>query len=398
MAEILLTWELGAGLGHLTRLLPIAQAFQANGHSITLAARDLTHVRSLFGALPRATFQAPLRHSRPRNPILKSASFSQVLHNVGYDDANILQGLLTAWQAILNAVNPQLLIADHSPTALLAARGRKLKTAAIGGGFEFPKPGRPFTPFLDPLSGQQLGALLATDDAMLENTNTALRRLQLPAIRALHDIYAGLDEACFLTLAELDHYGAREGVDYLGIRGMDGGQPAQWPELDAPKIYAYLKPFPKLPEFLALLKTTALNVLIYNNNLPRQLVAAHSAANVSFVDRPLDLRQVADQAALAIVNANHATTGTLLLSGLPCLMIPLQAEQALLAGRVTRLGAGIAVNAMDEHNIMAGLKHMLARATYRKVARKFSRKYRDFDVAGGERRMLSRLRNLLTES
>jgi hypothetical protein len=41
MSRILLTWELGLNLGHLTRLLPLAERLKAEGHSVLVATRDI---------------------------------------------------------------------------------------------------------------------------------------------------------------------------------------------------------------------------------------------------------------------------------------------------------------------------------------------------------------------
>jgi len=39
--RVLLTWELGLNLGHLTRLLPIAQKLMADGYVLLAAVRDI---------------------------------------------------------------------------------------------------------------------------------------------------------------------------------------------------------------------------------------------------------------------------------------------------------------------------------------------------------------------
>ena len=397
MARILLAWELGAGLGHLTRMAPIAHALEAKGHAITLAVRDLSNIYTVFSGPSYTTFQAPLRLGRSAKPINHTLSYSQLLSNVGYDDPEILTGLISAWSSILDAVNPDLMIVDHSPTALLAAHGRSMKIASISSGFEQPPIGQPFAPFLENLNPEQLNLITTSDRRILENINCALTQLKISPLTELHEIYTNIDEVCFLTLAEFDHFGVRKDVDYLGIQHFQNGQIPQWPINKKPKIYAYLKPFPKLDEFLSLLKDSGLNVLIYNNNLPQSLITAHSCDVIKFTDKPIDLKLVADQATLAIVNANHTTTGWLALNGLPCLMIPLHTEQSLFATRMIKTGTGIAVNKMDAHHIMAGLKHMLADDSYRACAKQLKLKYRDVDFTASHPRMIHRFEKLLAE-
>ena len=41
MSRYLFAWELGANLGHLTRLVPVARALAKRGHEVLFATRDL---------------------------------------------------------------------------------------------------------------------------------------------------------------------------------------------------------------------------------------------------------------------------------------------------------------------------------------------------------------------
>jgi len=42
MAKIEFAWELGAGTGHVTTLLPVAAAMQMRGHDVPFFLRDLS--------------------------------------------------------------------------------------------------------------------------------------------------------------------------------------------------------------------------------------------------------------------------------------------------------------------------------------------------------------------
>ncbi len=60
MATALLAWELGAGLGHLTTLRPVAQRMAEEGHDVHLVVRDLACVETVFGDLEIPLYQAPV--------------------------------------------------------------------------------------------------------------------------------------------------------------------------------------------------------------------------------------------------------------------------------------------------------------------------------------------------
>jgi UDP:flavonoid glycosyltransferase YjiC (YdhE family) len=61
MATILLTWELGGGMGHLANLAPLARGLAERGHRVTAALSDLSRAHRAFAGVPVAFFQAPHR-------------------------------------------------------------------------------------------------------------------------------------------------------------------------------------------------------------------------------------------------------------------------------------------------------------------------------------------------
>jgi hypothetical protein len=46
--EVLFTWELGGGLGHIARLRPLAEAMQELGRSVAFAVRDVRFCSVVF--------------------------------------------------------------------------------------------------------------------------------------------------------------------------------------------------------------------------------------------------------------------------------------------------------------------------------------------------------------
>src|ERR1700719_265388 len=123
MARVLIAWEFGAGLGHLTRLLPVAAALGRQGHRLVLALQDLGAARAtgIADRLAGADFtvqQAP-RWPIPKDPALSTVpthSLADVLKLVGYHDASLLTEMAQSWRRIFEASAPDLVLTDFSPT------------------------------------------------------------------------------------------------------------------------------------------------------------------------------------------------------------------------------------------------------------------------------------------
>ena len=119
MSRILLTWELGLGLGHLMRLRPIALELAARGHELLLAARDLSKVRNVFGECKISYLPAPCCSYRSGNVDLL-VTYADLLANVGFGDRSLLAAHVEAWRNLFTLTQPNLMVCDHSPTALLS--------------------------------------------------------------------------------------------------------------------------------------------------------------------------------------------------------------------------------------------------------------------------------------
>src|SRR5688572_18041129 len=147
MARVLCAWEFGGDLGHVRRWMPIARELRAGGHEPLLVFRDLASL----GEAARESFdwfQAPLLRAPARqNPSPLNAS--DILLNLGYDDAAGLAGALRAWLSLVELAKPDLVVADYAPTALLAARAARLPRLTIGTGFSVPRLGDPLPSLRD---------------------------------------------------------------------------------------------------------------------------------------------------------------------------------------------------------------------------------------------------------
>jgi hypothetical protein len=121
MSRFLYAWELGANLGHVGTFEPVAQKLKEAGHSVTFAVSETEACATLLGDC-FAWLQAPAvvaKHNLPA-PV----NYADILLARGYDDPVVLWGLLVAWRNMLQLVRPNLVFADHAPTATCCAMRR----------------------------------------------------------------------------------------------------------------------------------------------------------------------------------------------------------------------------------------------------------------------------------
>jgi hypothetical protein len=137
VARILMAWELGANFGHLTHQLPIARQLRESGHDVWFAVRDTSIAADLLTPQQFPYVQAPRCHYRmkPAKPLM---SYAELLLAEGYGIPSVLLGQLAAWTDLLRLFRADIVVGDHSPTAILAARVAGVRAVAMGSGFAIP--------------------------------------------------------------------------------------------------------------------------------------------------------------------------------------------------------------------------------------------------------------------
>jgi hypothetical protein len=401
MATILMTWELGAGLGHLMQLLPLAKGLVARGHTVYAALRDLPRVESVFGPGPVRYLPAPYRVTAPRRQFRPPVTFAHLLHNCVFAELPALRTMTTAWRNLIRLVRPDVIVFDHSPTALLASRafGDQVRRVVIGSGFCVP-PDPPAPPLvLRPWLGADPAGLAADERGVLERVNTLLSEWRRPTLERLLQIYSDVDEQFLVTFAELDHFRDRGGqVVYRGAWTEGRGRPPEWPA-DAPegrkRIFAYLKNFPALPALLDALRSSGHPTLVYADGAPPEM-RWFASETLKFVNGPVHLGRAAKECDLAILNSGHGATASMLLAGKPALLLPIYLEQGMLADAAERnTGAVLQAPYKDGPKTVEQLEKMLGSEQYAQAARGFAARYARFDPAEQNERMVDRIEQLV---
>ena len=186
MSRILLAWELGSNLGHLSRLLPLGRRLRAHGHSLLAVVRDLALAARVLGPAGIPFIQAP-RVSMVPKASTQPASYADVLRHSGWADTQQLWGMTQAWINVLRMFSPDLVLLDHSPTALLAARCTTTSCVVIGTGFEVPPLQSPL-PCFPGFSGATRENAAKAEAEVLENANRVLSAASGPRLQSLSEI------------------------------------------------------------------------------------------------------------------------------------------------------------------------------------------------------------------
>lgn len=390
MSRILVAWELGAGYGHYENLQSVALGLRERGHEVVFAVRDLSRAEAMLGALGFVVVQAPLGMS-PGGRLPPAANYAELLLRAGYHDAGALTGVVRAWRHLFAMVKPQLLLAEHAPTALLAAHGLKLCRVMTGVGFCCPPPASPLPQLLQG-PGIPSGRPAQSEAYVLAVINRVLADLRAPALPAVAELFR-VDAQFLSTFAELDPFAEhRNAACYRGPRVLatgDGAAP-RWPSSGTAKVFGYLNAnTPDLQRLLKQLAHSAEAVLLHVPDVPEAFVRKFSSPSLAICVQRVNMQLALAQCDLGLTLAGHGTTLAMLLAGRPMVLIPTQVEQHLTAQRVKTMGAGLMVPTFDsagkalhgKANLAKLLLRLRTEKTFKVTAAAFAARYADFDSA-----------------
>jgi len=394
MAAILYAWEFGANLGHVGPFMPLAKRLRELGHTVHWAVTQPAAVGDFLASDGFAWLAAPttFEAARPGPPL----TYADILLRFGYANPKDLFGLVGAWRELMRLTGASLVLADHAPTALLAARTLSIPVMQYSFGFSVP-PKRDPLPNMRPWAAVPDRTLRELDRAALTSINAVLARLgcdMLPTLASLFDVA----EETLLTFPELDHYPDRGPARYWGsLPSAGSGRPAQWPESGRARCFAYLRPeSPHHEAALAAMRSLEISALVFAPGLPPATMERYAGPRLRFLDQPADIAQMVREADVAVTYASLATTTAFMLGGKPLLMLPGHLEQFMVARRVEEMGAGRLVNPeQPPGDLRPVLADLIENPSWRANARAFAAKYAAFDQQAVIGNLARRIEELL---
>ncbi len=208
--SILFAWELGANLGHIKPLMALARALAARGAKPVFAIHDLTNMHLAAKSGEFTILQAPVwpehRHWGHKPTV---ASYADVLTGIGFADPIKLSAVMSAWEAMLDLVQPDLVIADHSPALLATLFGKQTPVICVGTPFTMPPLSLDRLP---PLRADQAPSL--PEPRLLHSVKAALAERNMRPPACMVDLFRS-DERLVFGLPELDPYRAFRGEPIL---------------------------------------------------------------------------------------------------------------------------------------------------------------------------------------
>jgi UDP:flavonoid glycosyltransferase YjiC (YdhE family) len=201
---------------------------------------------------------------------------------------------------------------------------------------------------------------LEADEARaLDHLNGWLATQRLRLLSRLCDLYHDSDDQWLMTYPELDCFAPRnDRARYLGVSPASGGSTPIWPDFGGKKVLAYVKPFRTLEVLLEQLRRLKASSLVVCPGIADELAKACEDSRVRIVREPLDLPRAAAECDIAIGNATHGFTATVLAAGKPQLLLPLVLEQRLTADRVRELGCGVVASTREPKEVILGLRRI----------------------------------------
>lgn len=394
MSRILLTWEMGSNLGHLTRLLPLAKRLKEDGHLVLIAARDVAMASHVFGRWEIPFIQAPVSRFTARftSP---PASYADLLWAQGWHSCEQLLALVCAWQHLFRTFQPDAVIFDYSPTACLASRTSSARRILVGTGFELPPSETPLPAFCE-FVGITKEAAAASEERVLHNVNSVMSTLRMPRLGALREIFD--DAHAFLTtFAELDHYGSRREALYVGpVNENPESVPIEWPSGYPHRVFAYVRPrTAALTSILRAFSSLDAAIICYAPGVADKFAPMLNDPRVVVSSSPVKLEPLLPGMSLCVSYGSSGIVTSTLSSGVPQLIAPAHVEAQLLANRVQYLGVGAVINGSpDSHATADLLNRTLSTPNYRTKAQAFAHRYRDVKPHVSVNRIVTEIQRL----
>jgi len=337
MKRIVFCTELGGNYGHISGFIKLYECLVAQGFEVIFILRSLQFAQ-LLGEHAKC-FQAPVPNFVPVRR--ETYSYSGLLSSMGYSDEPVFAEYLGAWRELFKSYKVDLVVADHAPTALLAAHSLGLPACAIGTGFVLPPAGGKFPPFVS--GGVHTADTI--DSTVLSVVNKALDSFQSSPLLSLGDIFTRSNQ--FLcTFPEMDHYDFRPDADYWGpLFSADMADEADWPNDSEPKIFAYLTPKVRsLTLALTALAQLPGYKLVHVPGLSAQDLADYQHLGLNIVTSPVNIKSVLAKASLIVSQGGAGLASQCMLAGVRHVMIPTQMEQKMLARKMSAQGLAYAID------------------------------------------------------
>lgn len=338
MARILIVWELGGGLGHAMPLRALADRLQQRGHEVVVAARDLLRLQRAFDGSAHTLVSAPFFPGLLLPPRQMNALSDVLWFESGGHSAETVRAQFRAWRGLVKLLRPDLIVTDAAPMTVAATQG--LAPRLNYDGYFHATDACAWSMFRD-WERADVAATAERAALLLEHLNLARRDCGLALAADLPEAFAATRQL-LRCLPELDPFGPRASVRYIGHQAVGGVAP-DWPQAaNAQRVFVYLRREYAHAERLlgALARQPALSILCFVDH--GDSAKLPQATHIRYCPQPIDLNQALVHANLVICHGG-GLHGLATQFGKPTLLMPLHTEHFLTSRMGERLGTSLVV-------------------------------------------------------
>lgn len=343
--HVVIAWELGAALGHVMGFRTLVIGLLANDIKVSIVGRNLASVQEVLSDINITYYQSPISLLEKRERLKVTYSYSDIIYDLGYQSDQSLLGLVKGWGNLFDLIKPDLVICDHSPTALLVCKCLDIKSSTYGNGFFVP----PDTaaPVLFQATDSSIKQDVTTRYCkVIENINIILKQYKRQPIDILYDLFR--NSTHFLcTFSEIDHYQRTTETAYYGPRNTINKGLVIRLKPSQNVVFVYVQPSTRLldPLIKSLIKLPMQSVLYIPKIRRESVFSIQQSKNITLCDTPVNISKIFEHTALIINNGSHGLVGEALLWGKPNILLPGQLEQNILAKKTSAQKLSIALNA-----------------------------------------------------
>lgn len=353
----LLTWEVGAGQGHILQLGWIGQSLRDRGIEPLFAVRNTPAAAGGMEMHPAPLWPGAAK-PRPEWARKAPAGHADTLSNLGIERPGVLRAMILEWEQLFSSLKPDLIVADSAPASLAAARGR-YPTLAIGNGFNLPPSNVERFPDLEAAGAPQF----ADQTAMLETVNSELRATGRAALARLSEVYA-TDRTCVGTFAEFDPYRRHRTAELAAPWLPD------WQRTSARReevfVYCSLKTKFDRTIFTALANAAAggMRIRLYAPRLKPDWAEWLTANRVRVEPSAVPLAKIEAQARLIVSLGSLGMVAFAAAAGIPQIVIPCSLATRMTGQTVQKLGIGRSFELSDANPLEPSLLRQALREAF----------------------------------
>lgn len=376
MKKILFCWELGEDLGHLGKIFALAQKFSQESIQFYIASKDLFATSKIDWPSNVKFIQSPIWLRSNPQPF-NAVSFAEILFYKGYDSYQHLKQLTDSWFTIFELVSPDIILFDHSPSALLAASGLNIPKIIVSNPYLTPAPGTS-TINLIPSAYFDEAKAAEIHQCVIKVINSIRQDYEAAPITAIGDLF--IADATFLSgFSETDYFKERrQNAIYCGsaLATSIGTQEPRWKPGLSQKSLAYLKHRdPRSSAILRILASIQARTLCFYSEGKAEDIKEFAESSLVVSNIPFHLSKAYSEAKVIICHGGQGIVNEALNRGIPLILAPTQAEQHFIATKVASWGNGIVINKNDSTTeIEKKISHLFSDPQFYEKARYLAEK------------------------